>query len=143
MVTAPLCVILLDYYSTKGPGFIIWASIFMPLSPHHPKISCFIFSNKFIILSHLWEMWVSKVSRVYFEPHCTLMANHAILAFTASNQAYILHWTAAKPSSFQLAACVFFHTLHPSTRTHSSQRPILNNCQPIFNWAKWCTIEMR
>ncbi len=45
MGTAPLvlhvCKIF-DCLSKKGLLFSIWASILMPLSPHHPKISCFI-----------------------------------------------------------------------------------------------------
>ena len=43
-----------------------WCHIHHILTSYHILL---IFSNKSIIFSHLWEMWLLK-SVVYFEPHC-------------------------------------------------------------------------
>ncbi len=52
--------IFLDCLWKKGLRFIIWASILLALSAHHPKISCFINIVKYIHYSvYLWEMRVS------------------------------------------------------------------------------------
>ncbi len=51
-----VCKMVFDNLSEKGYHFYIWASILMPLSPYPFKVS----SKKFIILSHLWQMWLWK-----------------------------------------------------------------------------------
>ncbi len=82
MGTAPLvlrvCKIFLDCSSKKGPRFSIWSSILMPLSPHHPKTSCFtnIVKQIHYIVPFVRNVSFKKCQVFFFDPHCIRSVPH-------------------------------------------------------------------